>query len=48
MDADSQDVLLTGIAEGINTDVATLRINDGEPAELTRQDYENDAECHYG
>ncbi|SNY65988.1 propionate kinase [Enterobacter sp. CC120223-11] len=41
MDADSQDVLLTGIAEGINTDVATLRINDGEPAELIRQDYES-------
>lgn len=40
MDADSQDVLMTGIAEGVNTDVATLRINENDPVELNHQDYE--------
>jgi propanoate kinase (EC 2.7.2.-)/acetate kinase (EC 2.7.2.1) len=40
MDVESQDVLLAGIAEGINTDCATLRINDGEPVALPQQNYE--------
>lgn len=40
MDADAQDVLLTGIAEGINTELTTLRINDSEPEILHHQDYE--------
>lgn len=40
MDADSQDVLMMGIAEGVNTGVATLRINENEPVELNHQDYE--------
>ncbi|MBB1202598.1 propionate kinase [Enterobacteriaceae bacterium 89] len=40
MDVDSQEVLLTGIAEGINTDSATLKINESEPVTLAQQNYE--------
>lgn len=40
MDAQSQDVLLTGIAEGINTERATLSLNGDEPVELPQQNYE--------
>ncbi|EHM49517.1 propionate kinase [Yokenella regensburgei] len=40
IDADTQNVLLTGIAEGINTESACLSVNGGEPAPLAHQDYE--------
>ncbi|MGL4725398.1 MAG: propionate kinase [Scandinavium sp.] len=40
MDVDSQDVLLAGIAEGINTERATLSVNDDAPVELSKQHYE--------
>lgn len=40
MDAESQDVLLAGIAEGINTERATLSVNGNEPVELPHQNYE--------
>lgn len=40
MDAESQDVLLTGIAEGIHTERATLRVNESHAVELVQTDYE--------
>lgn len=40
IDVDTQDVLLTGIADGINTDSATLNINGGGSVILARQDYD--------
>lgn len=40
MDAESQEVLLTGIAEGINTESATLRINESYAVELPQTSYE--------
>ncbi|RJT23158.1 propionate kinase [Buttiauxella izardii] len=40
LDAQTCDVLLSGICEEINTDKACLTVNDGEPVILARQDYE--------
>lgn len=40
LDAETCDVLLSGICEGINTDKAFITVNDGEPVILARQDYE--------
>jgi propionate kinase len=41
LDAETYDVLLSGICEGINTDCAFLTVNDGEPVILARQNYED-------
>ena len=40
LDASSCDALMTGIADGINTDKAFISVNGGEPARLAHQDYE--------
>ncbi|WP_054178198.1 propionate kinase [Trabulsiella odontotermitis] len=40
IDVETQDVLLTGITEGINSEKAYLRVNGGEPALLAHQNYE--------
>ncbi len=41
LDAETCDVLLSGICEGINTERAFLTVNDGEPVILARQNYED-------
>ncbi|WBM71349.1 propionate kinase [Buttiauxella sp. WJP83] len=40
LDAETCDVLLSGICEGINTEKAFLTVNDGEPVILAHQNYE--------
>ena len=40
LDAETFDVLLSGICEGINTESAFLTVNDGEPVILAHQSYE--------
>lgn len=40
LDANSCDALMTGIAEGINTEKAFISVNGGEPVRLAHQDYE--------
>jgi len=40
LDASSCDALMTGIADGINTEKAFISVNGGEPARLSHQDYE--------
>lgn len=40
LDAETCDVLLAGICEGINTEKAFLTVNDGEPVILAHQNYE--------
>ncbi|MCU6217714.1 propionate kinase [Enterobacter bugandensis] len=40
LDAAGCDALLTGIADGINTEKAFISVNGGEPARLAHQDYE--------
>ena len=40
LDAETCDVLLSGICEGINTERAFLTVNDGEPVILAHQNYE--------
>ncbi|MCU6159548.1 propionate kinase [Enterobacter bugandensis] len=40
LDAAGCDALLTGIADGINTEKAFISVNGGEPARLAQQDYE--------
>lgn len=40
LDAETFDVLLSGICEGINTESAFLTVNDGEPVILAHQNYE--------
>ena len=40
LDAAGCDALLTGIAEGINTEKAFISVNGGEPVRLAHQDYE--------
>lgn len=40
LDAAGCDALLTGIADGINTDKAFISVNGGEPVRLAHQDYE--------
>ena len=40
LDAASCDALITGIADGINTDNSFIAVNGGEPALLARNDYE--------
>ena len=40
LDASSCDALMTGIADGINTEKAFISVNGGEPARLAHQDYE--------
>ncbi|MEW7312218.1 propionate kinase [Buttiauxella gaviniae] len=41
LDAETYDVLLSGICEGINTERAFIIVNDGEPVILARQNYED-------
>lgn len=40
LDASGCDALMTGIADGINTEKAFISVNGGEPARLAHQDYE--------
>ena len=40
LDASSCDALMTGIADGINTEKAFISVNGGEPARLAHHDYE--------
>ncbi|MEH0887085.1 propionate kinase [Enterobacter sp. UNJFSC 003] len=40
IDASSCDALMTGIADGINTEKAFISVNGGEPVRLAHQDYE--------
>lgn len=40
LDASSCDVLMAGIADGINSENAFLSINDGEPVKLAHRSYE--------
>ena len=40
LDASACDALMTGIADGINTDNAFISVNGGEPARLAHHDYE--------
>lgn len=40
LDASSCDALMTGIADGINTEKAFISVNGGEPARMAHQDYE--------
>ncbi len=40
LDASSCDVLMAGIADGINSENAFLSINDGEPVKLAQRNYE--------
>ena len=40
IDASACDALMTGIADGINTDNAFISVNGGEPARLAHHDYE--------
>lgn len=40
LDAAGCDALLTGIADGINTEKACISVNGGEPVRLAHQDYE--------
>jgi propionate kinase len=40
LDAASGDALVTGLADGVNTDNAFISVNGGEPASLARKDYE--------
>lgn len=40
LDAAGCEALLTGIADGINTDKAFISVNGGEPVRLAHQDYE--------
>ena len=40
LDASSCDVLMAGIADGINSENAFLSINDGEPVKLAQRSYE--------
>ena len=40
LDAASCDALITGIADGVNTDNAFISVNGGEPVSLARKDYE--------
>ena len=40
LDAAGCDALLTGIADGINTEKAFISVNGGEPVRLAHQDYE--------
>ena len=40
LDATTCDALMTGIADGINTEQAFIAVNGGEPARLAHQDYE--------
>jgi len=40
LDASSCDALMTGIADGINTEKAFISVNGGEPVRLAHQDYE--------
>lgn len=41
LDAETCDVLLSGICEGINTSCAFITVNDGEPVKLAHQTYED-------
>lgn len=41
LDVQTCDVLLAGICEGINTEVAYLTINEGEPVKLAQPNYED-------
>lgn len=41
LDAETCDVLLSGICEGINTSSAFITVNDGEPVKLAHQNYED-------
>lgn len=41
LDAETCDVLLSGICEGINTSSAFITVNDGEPVKLAHQTYED-------
>lgn len=40
LDASSCEALMTGIADGINTEKAFISVNGGEPVKLAHQDYE--------
>ena len=40
LDAANCDALITGIADGVNTDNAFISVNGGEPVSLARKDYE--------
>ncbi|KAA0515881.1 propionate kinase [Enterobacter kobei] len=40
LDASSCETLMTGIADGINTEKAFISLNGGEPVKLAHQDYE--------
>ena len=40
LDAASCDVLVTGLADGVNTENAFISVNGGEPVNLARKDYE--------
>lgn len=40
LDAASCDALMTGIADGVNTESAFISVNGSEPVTLTRKDYE--------
>jgi len=40
LDAASCDALVTGLADGVNTDNAFISVNGGEPVTLARKDYE--------
>lgn len=40
LDAASCEALITGIADGVNTENAFISVNGGEPASLARKDYE--------
>ena len=41
LDAQTCDVLLSGICEGINTDTTFITVNNGEPVQLPLQNYED-------
>ena len=41
LDAQTCDVLLSGICDGINTNAAFIKVNDGEPVLLALQSYED-------
>ena len=40
LDAASCDALVTGLADGVNTENAFISVNGGEPVNLARKDYE--------
>ena len=40
LDASNCDALMTGIADGINTEKAFISVNGGEPVTLAHHDYE--------